>query len=157
MDRDTRRITNVTETKVVDSTTGEVMEEILSHTYKVPAEPNFIKLYLNDIIYLHDMPTAHHAILYELLQIMDYDNMITVNSARKRLISTKLDIALSTISNSITELVKAKILIRKDTGMYVANPYLFGKGNWKEIHKIRLDIEYSVEGKSFKTEISRNE
>jgi hypothetical protein len=157
MDRDTRKITNITETMVVDSNTGEVTNEVTTRTYKVPSEPHFVKLYLRDIIYLHDMPTALHGILHELLQIMDYDNLITVNSARKRLIATKLDIALSTISNGITSLVKANILIRRDVGMYVANPYLFGKGNWNDIYKIRLSVDYSIEGKSFQTEIKRNE
>ncbi len=36
-----------------------------------------------------------------------------------------------------------KILIKKDRGMYLFNPYYFARGSWDDIYKIRLQIDYT--------------
>ena len=36
--------------------------------------------------------------------------------------------------------------------MYNFNPYLFGKGDWQDISRLRLEINYDdIKGKTFKT------
>lgn len=36
--------------------------------------------------------------------------------------------------------------------MYNFNPYLFGKGDWQDIGRLRLEINYDdIKGKTFKT------
>ena len=46
------------------------------------------------------------------------------------------------IDNAITKLVKGNILKRISRGTYRANPYLFGKGDWQDIARLRLEINY---------------
>lgn len=121
-------------------------------------EPTFIKLYLDDVLYLSDMPTKHSAILYELLKRSTYagskDGMqVIINASLKRRIQKSLGLKnIGSISNAITDLVKGKILYRVDVGMYNFNPYLFGKGDWQDISRLRLEVNYDdIKGKTFKT------
>lgn len=38
--------------------------------------------------------------------------------------------------------------------MYRFNPYLFGKGDWQDISRLRLDINYDeIRGRTFKTNV----
>lgn len=43
-------------------------------------------------------------------------------------------------------------MFRADIGVYTLNPYLFGKGDWQDISRLRLEINYDdIKGKTFKT------
>ena len=77
---------------------------------------------------------------------------VIVNSALKRRIAKELNFKnIGSISNAITDLVKGKILIRKDVGIYQFNSYLFGKGDWQDIARLRLEIDYDdIKGRTFK-------
>ena len=59
------------------------------------------------------------------------------------------------IDQHITKLVKSGLLSRKDKGMYIANPNLFGKGKWQDIKAIRMQFEYNDNGSFIKTEIDK--
>lgn len=113
---------------------------------KKTKEGDFIKLYLEDICYLHNLQANQHEILYHLLKRMSYDNLIVINKAIKEIIAKDTGKAVSTINNAISAYVKESILIRKDRGLYLANPYLFGKGKFEDIQKIRMQLEYTANG-----------
>lgn len=128
------------------------------------AEPSYIKLYLQDILYLSDIPNKHTQVLYELLKRSTYagdkDGMqVIVNSYVKNCIKDKLGLKnVGSISNAITELVKGKILYRVGTGAYNFNPYLFGKGDWQDVSRLRLEVNYDdIKGKTFKTVCEYND
>jgi len=118
-------------------------------------EGDFIKLYLEDICYLHNLQANQHEILYHLLKRMSYDNLIVVNKAIKEIIANDTGKALSTIDNAISAYVKEGILIRKGRGLYLANPYLFGKGKFENVEKIRMQLEYTTQGITIKSEIDK--
>lgn len=149
MAREKKTIQKIHETNFVSQQTGEILEKQTDTTYIVPAEPEFVKVYLQDIIYLHDMPTSYHAVLYELLKIMDYENMISVTLGWKKRTAIKLNLNVGTISNILSKLKQSNILERTDVGDYRANPNLFAKGKWIDIYKLRLTVEYDIKGKSF--------
>lgn len=145
------------ETQVLNEN-GEIISKRANKTLSWGSEPPFIKLYLQDVLYLSDMPTKHSAVLYELLKRSSYagdkDGMqVIINASFKRRIQESLNFKnISSINNAITDLVKGKILYRVDVGMYNFNPYLFGKGDWQDISRLRLEISYSeIKGKTFKT------
>jgi hypothetical protein len=155
--REQKKVQKIHEKEFINHITGEIIGNAKDTTYSVPAEPEFVKIYLQDIIYLHDMPTSYHAVLYELLKIMDFENMISITLGWKKRTSLKLDLNVGTISNIITKLCKSRILERTDVGDYRANPSLFAKGKWIDIYKLRLTIDYDLKGRSFNTEIKKNE
>ena len=121
---------------------GEMVSKKANKVLSWGAEPSYIKLYLQDILYLSDMPTKHSAILYELLKRSSYagdkDGMqVIVNASLKRRIKETLGFKnMSSINNAITDFVKGKILYRVDVGMYNFNPFLFGKGDWQDISRL---------------------
>lgn len=145
-------------TSIVDNTTGEVLSEQRTIKIMHGAEPDFIKLYLKDILYLTDMPHKHSKVLMELLNYATYASpesgmKIYLNADLKKDIAKRLGYkTVQNIDNALTDLNKGKILIRTGTGTYSLNPYFFGKGDWKDISRLRLEIDYNeIKGKTFKT------
>jgi len=139
-----------TKTEVkVDLETGKAIEstEQRERTVKVEQEPNFIKLYLQDICKLNDIPKTGSKLLNELLKYTSYDNKILLPSAIKKEIAKKLDTTVGTLDNALSKLTKKEILRREGTGVYILNPFFFGKGKWTDIKKIRAEWEYGVEGR----------
>jgi hypothetical protein len=137
-----------TETKI-DLTTNKVkeVEQTTERTVKIEQEPNFIKLYLQDICKLNDIPKTGSKLLNELLKYTAYDNMILVPTYIKEKIAKDLNMNNGTVSNSLSKLTKNGILKREGKGAYRLNPYLFGKGKWSDIKKIRAEWEYSGKGR----------
>lgn len=146
------------ETMTYDAQTGEVFTEQTLTKRKVSKEPDFIKLYLNDVMLLSDVPKSKSDILYLLLRKMNYDNEITVVASHKRDIANELKCSQINIDKTLSLLVEKGILIRKERGVYVANPRLFGKGNWEDIEELRMSIDYKKSGiKRIGTVISKDD
>jgi len=111
-----------------------------------------VKLYLDDIVKINDLPKSSSKVLYELVRKINYDGQIIINASVKRMISARIGVKEHSISNAITGLIAKDIMHRIDTGVYVFNPALFAKGAWVEIRKLRekyleLKITYSPDGK----------
>ena len=121
----------------------------------LPSEPDYVKLYLADIGILTGLPGAASSILHELLKLMDYKNRIVLNASVKREIAKELNISTKTIDNALGSLLKQNVLIRKDIGLFLGNPQLFGKGEWKNIRELRLTVQYTERGKSFELDVVR--
>ncbi len=132
--------------QVIDSETGELIEYISETKGIIPREPDYVKLYLADISYLNALPKGITGILYELLRKMDYEGRIILNAGLKREIALTLGTTVQNIENAISKFSKKNILMRKDTGIYLANPWLFGKGKWENIRQIRLNVIYNLDG-----------
>jgi len=139
------------QTFAVDYETGEVKKE--TNVLRIPQEPAFIKLYLDDILYYHDMPRGLNPILQVFLRNMNWENRLILNSSLKKRMAESINLSVASIEKAITQLVKGEILIREDKGIYLFNPYLFGKGSWEAIHEIRLNVTYNLQGRSFSTQI----
>ena len=81
------------ETSVINDK-GELVSKRANKTLSWGAEPSYIKLYLQDILYLSDIPNKHtQKVLYELLKRSTYagdkDGMqVIVNSYVKNCIKT---------------------------------------------------------------------
>ena len=119
---------------------------------QVSTEPDFIKLYLNDIARLNDLPKGANQILLQFLKLMAYDNTFTINSYHKKNIAEKLDTTIATINNTLTKLTQEGVITRVSSGVYMFNPFLFGKGKWKDINALRVTIKYDSNGRHFHLE-----
>jgi hypothetical protein len=115
---------------------------------QIPREPNFIKLYLKDLAHIRELPAWVSGVLYELLKKMDYNNEIVLNSTVKRRIADELGIVSGTIDNALVKFVNKSILFRQGKGVYLANPYLFGKGAWEDVEEIRMKVTYRPTGEA---------
>lgn len=134
-------------TEVVDYTTGEVKSRTTTKRYRGD-EPSYIKLYLQDISYLHGLPTTAGDLMHELLNYVTYGTQeIVLTATIKKRIADSIGIATKTLDNRLQDLVKKGIIDRVGSGTFTLNPYLFGKGDWKTILELRnsnihLEIVY---------------
>jgi len=152
------RLHQSVETEVINGETGELITKKTNRTLSWGNEPAYVKLYLDNILYLSDMPTKHASVLYALLKRASYAGeeegmQVIVNASLKRRIQESLGFKnISSINNAITDLTKGKIIYRVDVGIYNFNPHLFGKGEWQDIARLRLEVDYdSIKGRTFKT------
>lgn len=130
---------------VTDAQTGEVLSQTVENNKGgKESEPPFIKLYFSDIAKLEDLPKGHDALLYELFKRTTYDNLVILNAVVKNMIASAINVKPRTIDKYLTTLVDREILFRAGRGTYVFNPNIAARGKWKEVKKLRLSIEYSV-------------
>jgi len=145
------------ETEVWDEQ-GNMVSKRANKTLSWGSEPPFVKLYLQDVLYLSDVPKSHESIIFELIKRATYAGdkygmTVTLSAGMKQIIAEELKIAnVRSINNALSDLVKGKILFRIATGVYQFNSYFFGKGDWQDIARLRLEINYDeIKGRTFKT------
>ena len=72
-------------------------------------------------------------------------NEVALGIAQKRKIAKLADLAIGTIDNSISSLVKNGFLIRVDTGLYKVHPEVFWRGHIKMRNRqLSLSVTYKV-------------
>jgi len=138
------------------SETGEVIKSKKLTKSIVETEPSYVKMYLQDILYLAGAPKTDLKVLLALLRCLQYgENQVITNSIMREKIAKELGVSEGTVKNAITRLAKAKILVPvrpKTRGVYVLNPYLFGYAPWAQISEMRiqLQIEYdAIRGRTY--------
>lgn len=151
------RLNQSVESTTVDEN-GRTVRSSVNKVVSWGDEPAYIKLYLQDLLFISDMPKKHSKILYALLKKASYAGtengmVVSLSAGMKRMMSKELDYkSVQPIDNALHDLTKGKVLYRIETGVYQFNPYLFGKGAWQDISKLRLEINYDdIKGKTFKT------
>ena len=134
-----------------DSETGEIRR--LKTEVQFDKEPDYVKLYLDCLgafsgneglnITLNDM-------LREVLKLATYaddDGMvISLSAYHKERICKKTGKSLRRLEQAITTWTNSQILSRVQRGTYKLNPWIFGKGDWRDICKLRATFDF-VTGK----------
>lgn len=110
-----------------------------------------INAYLKDYLVLANLSKSYAPLLRELIGNKNQDGHIFINSALKRVLSEKLDMAVGSIDNAITKLVEGGILIRIDRGMYIVNRDIVDLSNLKEGQNLTITINYSDNGREVKS------
>jgi hypothetical protein len=144
-----KKLVQETHQTTVDHSTGEVTSEVNSKVIRLPSEPPYIKLYIEDLSNMYNLPKNSPELLLELLKKLDYEGQISLNSSNKKIIAKKTNKAVKTLDNFLSELIKKDIFRRIDTGLFAPNPHLFGRGEWREIYKRReawLKVTYKENG-----------
>ena len=152
-------IKELQKTDVVDFETGEIKSSNeIRRTFSVSKEPAFVKMYLDDLGMLHGLSRSNISVLHSLLKHMnfaddDIPQAVLVNSfLKKQILMENPNLNhTQTVTNSISELKKAGILEELGRGAYRFNPFLFGRGEWKDIEKLReikVTLIYDETGKS---------
>lgn len=146
-----RAYREVTDTVINED--GELLQQRKLEVGFKESEPDFIKLYLNDIARINDLPKGDSSLLHELCKRIDYNNQVVLNATIKKQIAAKLGIKnYRQIDNSIQTLKKKGIFSSAGIGVLLANPYLFGRGSWEKIKFIRTTITYTNDGRFQLTE-----
>ena len=111
-------------------------------------------MYLHDIGRLCNLKKDTNKTLLALLRKMNYDNEIVLATSIKKELAEALKIKINTLEHAIGDLVRSGILHRLANNYYMVNPHLIAKGSWKDIQLLRMNITYSIEGRTIKTDTS---
>lgn len=154
------RVQSTATTIEYDGNTGEITKSKETIVTAHGSEPDYVKLYLQDILYLKDMPPQYSAVLLSLLKRASYAGddlgmcVVLAPIIRKQICEEVNLKGPQSLANVLQKLVKGEILIWKDRGVYQLNPWLFGKGKWADISSLRLEVNYYPNsGRTFKTVI----
>jgi hypothetical protein len=143
------------EREVQDRETGEVT--LTEREIRIDREPDYIKLYLSGILLYADCAAWQNRVLHSLLKLIDFNNEINITAHKRKQIATELEMTTSALNIAITKFVRGSVLKKLGTGTYLANPHLFGRGEWKNIRKLRLTVEFSPEGVSMQGDVTKEE
>lgn len=154
------KVVSISKETIIDKITGEVLsdKETTVTRRDKGKEPDFIKIYLDTVLYWRNLPKGYSPILMAFLKRMSYaekGQYIVTGSVIKNDIAEELGVTPQYIEKAITNLVKGKIFIKKGRGFYTVNPQFFGKGDWKDIEEIRSTVTFNGKGTSFITEIEK--
>ena len=153
------RINQSVETMVMNDK-GEMVSKRANTVMTWGDEPSYIKLYLQDIMYLYDMPKkiccGNRSIVEKgILCRRCGRDVCRACSPYKKAICEELGWkTVASLDNALQKLLAGKIIYRVDRSMYRFNSYLFGKGDWQDISRLRLEINYDdIKGRTFKTNV----
>ena len=138
--------------RTVKEETGEITKTEVTERVRLPDEPPYIKLYINDLMALTHVPKSCEDVLLALLRKLDWDGYITISTRFRKELCEYLDVKNQTLSNKIQWLVKSGLLKTVGKNEYLANPDFFAKGDWPKIYKRResegfvLTIKYNSTG-----------
>lgn len=144
-----RKVHKETITQVYDNRTGDqrLVTQTVSQTYLADKEPDYVKLYITDIMKLSDLPKSCNSLLMELLKRATYSNEIVIVKSIRESICKTLGIADITFRKAMEQFVDKGILTKQNKNVFVANPFLFGRGSWADIKNLRLMVEYNSQGR----------
>lgn len=147
-----------------DPLTGD--DTVTHHVIKsrLPAEPPFVKLYIDDLSKLLDVTEAPKRLLLLLVERLDYDGFISITPAARKRMCERLGIKPQTFANYLQNLVKSDLLRSAGRGEYCVNPLYFAKGDWSQIVQLRdayksgleLRISYEPDGRKVVRAVQRS-
>lgn len=140
-----------TETRV-DKQTGEEVETSSSKVVRLPSEPAFVKLYIDDLSAVLQIPEGPKSLIWLLVRHMSFDGVVAVTAGTRRRLSAELGIKETTFRNYLSKLTQSDVLKRIERGEYEFNPSYFAKGDWATIYQRRrswakLEVRYSPDGR----------
>lgn len=141
--------------RVVDGGSGEVLSDksIISQSATLPfmSEPDYVKMYKVEVESVFgNLVKVDLMLLNELFQMMDYENQIVLSlEAKKKICYSQKRFtgdgspAVDSLRGSLKRLVKFGIVKKVSIGVYFMNPFITGKGQWKNINKLRYKWEFA--------------
>jgi hypothetical protein len=163
------------------STTSDQQGNITQHSEffveRIKGEEDFVKMYLMDLAQLKSLTPREFSVLNELLPRMGYDNQVGLSAGVKKEICRCLGMyqyegrgrnqtirvggdgeimfSMNGLTMEIRGLCDKQILFKKAMGLYIVNPYLFGKGRWQDIATIRMTVNYTPQGREEETKVQK--
>lgn len=162
--KETKKINQILQTEKVDHETGEIIETQTDVTFTVDREPDYVKLYLKDVLYLKDMSQNLSNFLMSLVKRVTYaseewGNCVVLNASIREVVREECGYKnMQSVYNNTRKLIAGEILEEVAKDIYRLNPFLFGRGDWRSIEKIRTEVSYSkIDGRTFKMNFDRKQ
>ena len=127
---------------------GEIIETEKEQIINFQKTDDFVMTFTKDLGYLKNLSKGEIVLFFGLLQIVNNNNEIILNAGIKKRMSENFDIKLESINVLLSQLVKKNMILKTDEmGVYLLNVFLFGKGKWTDIKKMRMLIEWDFKEK----------
>jgi hypothetical protein len=128
-----KTVKNRTEMTVTDHTTGEALSSEKTVTYRVPREPDFVKVYTGAFKEVVTKKGCHLAMFMLLVDKMGYENEIGLTPAGRVRICEALGIQAQTFRNHLNDLLERDVLRRTSHGEFIVNPTYIARGEFEKI------------------------
>ena len=138
--------------RIIDSETGEVIQQDRKESLAVGKEPNYYKVYINDLANLQGLNPTEKMVFEILSANMTFDNLIVLIKPIKEKLVKITGKEFETIKKAIQGLAKKKVLLKEERACYRVNPKYIAKGKWQDIKALRLVVEYSERGRQINVE-----
>lgn len=150
---------------IINTENGEIVSKTSHQHFKLGTEDSYVKVYLEGLNYIRDMPHDCFVLLCKLMEYCTYaeptkpdgtnDSFhISLMTSRKKRLTEELKYKnTKSISNLLTELIDGNVLVRLDRSCYRLNPWLFGRGEWVNMVAVRelANIRPPDQGTTFAT------
>lgn len=140
--------------RLVNEETGQVKQTVTNTISRVPQEPLYVKVYLEDIHRIYDLPKGCSPALYEILKEMNWKGLISLPKYIKETCAAAAGLTPASFNNTLSDLVKHDILKRVGQTVYIANSHLFGQGKWIEIMEKRETYNITINYKGGKRKVT---
>ncbi|SFP99655.1 replication/maintenance protein RepL [Hydrogenimonas thermophila] len=140
---DTTSLVYEREREIVDNQTGEVLKTEQDRIIKVSKTPDFVMMFTENLGALMRLTKSEISVLSVILQryVMRGNAVVLDTKIRKLIVEAAELKSLSTLRTILYNLKKKQIFLENETdGLLYINPYLFGKGSWNEIRKLRQEF-----------------
>lgn len=151
-----KRITSETNKIVYNADTGEIVRELHEQTGSIHREPEYIKIYTDCMLVMNEINVALSPFIIAFGRHMTYANAdnpnfrctVRTDELVRRDVAESCGVSDARVKQAIKELVNAEIFIpiiingKKKRGIYFVNPWVVGKGEWKDIKQLRAQFEF---------------
>lgn len=135
--------------------TGETARVIVQDAY-VGKEPDYIKIYTDCMLVVNKINPALSPFIVAFSRWMTYANFeqeayrctVQTNEIVRQDVAKYVGVSDARVKQAIKELIEAEIFIplvidgKKKRGIYFVNPWVVGKGEWKDIKQLRGQFEF---------------
>lgn len=135
------------DTSIIDSTTGEILQQ--EHTLKkrTSTEPDYIKVYYQAMMAVNQISEIPLDFLLALSAQIGFANGERIyfynNKTTRRAISDYCGIGDNMTAKYIRRAVDKGILFSTpDRGTYEVNPWLIAKGRWEHIRELQANFQF---------------
>ncbi len=132
--------------RVIDTLTGELLSDKTNiiDINQLPAEPEYIKLYIGDLGRLCDLTDGQRSILLYIAACTDYQGIAMLPTGQKIRIAKSVNCSIGAVNNAVNFFCKRNILRKEGIGLYELNPDYFARGKWREIRERRKDFQTKI-------------
>jgi len=128
-------------------------ETIDLDTGEITKEPDFVKLYINDLCRIKGLSANQHMIFSFMLQNMNWDNIVGYGAFTKKTFLDEQGLANQTFNNNVASLVSANLIERVGRGEFRINKKYAVKVEWSKVQSIKWTTEYTAKGRVSNVEI----
>lgn len=130
---------------------GTVEETVTTTLARLPAEPAYVKLYVEDVGRLLALSRGEQRVLLSLACSMAYDGLVSLSPTRRARLAQQCGLAIGAFNNALYTLTKQQLVFPRGRGEYELHPELFARGEWNAIldrqKRLKLEIKYTDAGR----------